>query len=753
MSTVKRNFPVSGMGCAACVARVQNTLREQRGVVNANVSLASNMAQVEYDATICTPEGLKKAVQGAGYDLIIEGTEDEADSEADRSREREYKRLKTDTLVAAVGALLVMLIGMAFKPFPGKDYLLLFLATVVIAWPGRRFFVSAWKQLRHGSANMDTLVALSVGVSYLFSLFNLCFPDVWTSRGLEAHTYFESCTMIVAFILLGRLLEEKAKHGTTASIRKLMGLKPQTVVIQRVEVVDGLPSVREITIPTGEVKKGDVVIVKPGNRIPVDGIVTYGESYVDESMLTGEPVPVLKSAGSKVFTGTVNQKGTFNVRCEKTGDDTMLSAIIKLVRDAQGSRAPIQNIVDKVAAIFVPVVIGVSVITLLLWIFLSPTDGLTRGLLAMVSVLVIACPCSLGLATPTAIIAGIGRGADKGILIKDAEALQVAKSINAVVLDKTGTLTEGHPSVVESVWDPSVIAEESTYTSGRKDILYSLEKKSEHPLAEAVVDSLRGCDEVSVEDFEAIPGKGVSGVFEGKKYYAGNYSLVKDIFPAGLPEGTSSDITDSIEPFMDKGYAITVFFDEGAVYGLLAIEDDIKENSALAVKDIRSKGIEVHMLTGDNQVAADRIASQTGISNVCAGVLPDDKAEYIKALQDKGKKVAMVGDGINDSAALAQADLSIAMGKGSDIAIDSSMVTVVQSDLSKISDLFSLSKKTVGIIRENLFWAFFYNILAIPIAAGALYPSTGFMLSPAIAAACMALSSVCVVCNSLRLRK
>ena len=408
---------------------------------------------------------------------------------------------------------------------------------------------------------------------------------------------------------------------------------------------------------------------------------------------------------------------------------------------------------DKVAAVFVPVIIGISILTLLCWIFLAPSDGVTMGLISMVAVLVIACPCSLGLATPTAIIAAVGKGAENGILIKDAASLQVAKTVNTIVLDKTGTITEGKPSVVDSVWDPGIVTEDDPSVLNMRDVFYSLEKKSSHPLAEAVVQSLRGCDELEVTDFKALLGKGIMGAVSGRTYYAGNRKLLEEILPAGIPAGTSPMVTEAIRSWSDEGYTITILFDTSKVYAVLALADDLKESSVLAVRSLQDSGLEVHMLTGDNEVAAEKIARETGIRTVRANVLPEDKVAYIKSLQESGRKVAMVGDGINDSAALAQADLGIAMGEGSDIAIDSAMVTIVSSDLYKISDMLRLSKKTVGIIRENLFWAFFYNLLAVPVAAGVLYPLTGWLLNPMIAAACMALSSVCVVMNSLRLRK
>ena len=730
MSSVKRSFPVQGMGCAACVARVEGALRSAKGVCSASVSLASNTALVEYDKSATSPDELRKAVRSAGYDLMIEGSEDEAEADAEAAREEAFQKLKKDTIMAAMLAALVMIIGMGFKDFPLKGYLLWVLATPVVFWCGRRFFKAGFSAVRHGSANMDTLVALSVSISYLFSIFNLLFPGVWTSRGLEPHLYFESSTMIVAFILLGRLLEERAKHSTTSAIRGLIGLQPREA----------------------EVRPGELVLVKPGQRIGVDGVVVDGASYVDESMLTGEPMPVVKRKGDKVYAGTLNQNGALNVVAEKVGGDTVLSAIIRMVRDAQGSKAPIQRLVDKIAAVFVPVIIGISLLTLLAWFFLAPQDGVTLGLLAMVAVLVIACPCSLGLATPTAIIAGIGNGASKGILIKDAESLQVAAKVDAIVMDKTGTLTEGKPVVVESVWDP-VLALEAAGSQDLRDVLFSLEKQSDHPLAESVCASLRGCRQLPVTGFEAILGKGISGLVDGTRYYVGNLDLLQTVVPKPEEVSVSPLLEDSLHLWMDEGYTITLLFDAKRLYAVLALADDLRDSAVQAVKVLQERGLEVHMLTGDNEVSARRTAAETGIHHVQAHVLPEDKARYVARLQSAGKKVAMVGDGINDSAALAQADLGIAMGSGSDIAIHAAQVTIVSSDLGKIRQLIRLSRRTVSIIRENLFWAFFYNLAAVPLAAGVLYPVTGWLLNPMIAAACMALSSICVVSNSLRLLK
>lgn len=711
-NTVRRNFPVQGMGCAACVARVQSAVKNQKGVSDCNVSLASNSAQVDYDPKVITPADIRKAVQDAGYDLIIvdDGeSEDAADEEADRRQEDYFRSLRRDAGAAIVLALVLMLIGMGFKDFPFKGYVLWALATPALFWCGRRFLVTAWKQARHRSAGMDTLVALSTLISYFFSVFNLLFPQVWTSRGLSPHLYFESSAMIVAFILIGRVLEEKAKRGTTASIRELIGLQPKSVSLA----------------------PGDTFTVRPGDRIPADATVEEGESYVDESMLTGEPIPEHKSKGDKVFAGTINQKGSFSARAEKVGKDTMLSSIIRMVKDAQGSKAKIQNTVDKVAAVFVPVIIAVSLLTFLCWFILDPSDGLTKGLMAMVTVLVIACPCSLGLATPTALTAGIGNGARRGILIKDADSLQVAEKIDTVVLDKTGTITEGHPKVVAERW----------MEKGTEGILLAMELQSEHPLAAAVVARLHSMNMSTspsrLDSFEAVPGAGIKARIGDDEYYAGR--------PAALSAEASS--------WIDDGCTVITFSRNGDPVAEFAITDEIKPSSAEAVASLRRLGVETVMLTGDNAGSARRVAGKIGVGRVEAGMLPADKALYIKKLQENGHKVAMVGDGINDSAALAQADLSVAMGRGSDIAIDTAMVTVVSSDLEKLPEMISLSRHTVRVIKQNLFWAFFYNVLAVPVAAGVLYPVNGFLLNPMIAAACMALSSVCVVANSLRLRR
>lgn len=725
--TVKRNFPVQGMGCAACVARVEKALKGVKGVEGCSVSLASNTAQVDYRPQEVTPEALRDAVQAAGYDLIVtdEGDGEDADDEADRRSALSYAALRRDMVAAVILALVIMAISMGTGDFPGKGYVLWALATPAVFWCGRRFIVSAWRQLKHGATGMDTLVALSILISYLFSVFNLLFPEVWTSRGITPHLYFESSSMIGAFILIGRTLEDRAKHNTTAAVRELAGLQPKTA----------------------DIHVGDVFTVKPGERIAADGVVVLGSTYIDESMLTGEPVAALKRPGDKVYTGTINQKGSLEVRAEKVGSDTMLSAIIRMVKDAQGSRARIQSTVDKVASVFVPVIIGISIVTLLAWILLAPDNGVTYGLLAMVSVLVIACPCSLGLATPTALTVGIGNGARHGILIKDADSLQVAGDVDVVVMDKTGTLTKGRPEVTDAVW----LSDDRRL----REVLLGMEQRSEHPLASAVVAHLHAEDMslegAEVEDFENVPGRGVRASFEGREYFAGNEILRDESSPQGQPVARQS--TGIPAEWAENGCTVIMFSADGQLIAAFAVTDEVKDGSAEAVAQLKALGVESCMLTGDNAANAEAVASKVGISHVRAGVLPGDKASFVRQLQSQGHKVAMIGDGINDSAALASADLSVAMGRGSDIAINAAMVTIVSGDLRKVAQMIRLSRKTVRIIRQNLFWAFFYNVLAVPVAAGVLYPVSGFLLNPMVAAACMALSSVCVVTNSLRLRR
>ena len=635
-------------------------------------------------------------------------------------------------MVALLLSLPIMVISMFFEDISSLKYVLWILATPVVFGLGREFYINAWRQLKHGTSNMDTLVAVSTGIAYTFSVFNLLFPDFWLSRGIEPHIYFEAASVIIAFILLGRLLEERAKQNTSTAIKKLIGLQPKTVTI----IVDS----DERTVPITAVQKGDTILVKPGERIAVDGMVVTGESYVDESMLNGEPVPLHKQSGEKVFAGTINQKGTFRFIADKIGSDTMLAQIIRMVQDAQGSKAPVQKLADRIARFFVPAIISISIIAFVAWIFLAPTNGFTNGLLAMVTVLIIACPCALGLATPTAIMVGIGKGAEKGILIKDAQSLEIAQKIDTIILDKTGTITAGHPIVVESLW-------ENGFEHSRK-ILYSLEKLSEHPLSDAVVNTLQNEKEISIDKFENVPGKGVKGVVGSQTYYVGNLSLLNDNHIT-----IASHLQELANKWTQKAKTLIWFADSTQAIAAIALTDEIKQTSAQAISQLQEMGVEVYMLTGDNAISAQAISRKVGINHYKAGVLPNEKAQFIKDLQANGKKVGMVGDGINDSAALAQANLSIAMGQGSDIAIDTAMATMLSSDLLKIPETIRLSQLTIKTIYQNLFWAFIYNLIGIPIAAGIFYSVNGFLLNPMWASAAMAFSSVSVVLNSLRLKR
>ena len=738
---VQETFPVLGMSCASCAARIEKTLNRQSGVKIAAVNYASATATVEYDPKNCSSEALQQAVQAAGYDLLI-NRDGNTLEEAEEAHNKKFTTLKLRTVWAVILSLPVVIIGMFFMDMPYANPIMWTLSTPIVFWLGRGFFSSAWKQLRHGSANMDTLVAISTGTAYLFSLFNMLFPDFWQSRGIHPHVYFEAASVIIAFILLGRLLEEKAKGNTSTAIKKLMGLQPKTVTVVGNE---------ERIVPIEQIRPGDIILVKPGERIAVDGIVTEGSSYVDESMLSGEPVAVSKQKDAKVFAGTINQKGSFRFRAEKVGTDTLLAKIIHMVQDAQGSKAPVQQLVDKIAGIFVPTIIGIAVLAFIVWMMLDGTGGFTHGLLAFVTVVIIACPCALGLATPTAIMVGIGKGAERGILIKDAESLEIAKKVNTVVLDKTGTVTEGKPVVSKLVWNTPTTTPNPSISSKDvlPDIFYSLEKLSEHPLADAVVNHLKESASIDdIQDFETITGKGVKGRTQGRIYFVGNLKLLEENRIA-----ISRSLREEATRLTAKAQTVIWFADEENALAIAGITDRIKETSIRAVDELRATGIEVHMLTGDNEATAREIARKAGIAHYQASVLPQDKAAFISRLQAEGRKVAMVGDGINDSAALAQADLSIAMGGGSDIAMDVAKMTIISSDLTKIPEALRLSRLTVRTIRQNLFWAFIYNIVGVPIAAGILYPINGFLLNPMIAGAAMAFSSVSVVSNSLLLKR
>lgn len=733
--TIKKNFPVTGMSCASCAASIEGTLKEEPGVINAAVNYANSSASVEYNPTLADVNHFKQSVQSSGYDLIIEEDESSLEKLADLKKNY-YQTLRKRTIFSIIFSVPVVLIGMLFMNIPYVDYIMWILATPVVLIFGKQFFINAWKQAKHRSANMDTLVALSTGIAYLFSVFNVLYPQFWTSRGLDAHVYFEAAAVVITFILLGKMMEENVKSNTSSAIKKLIGLQPKTVLKIN---DDNSESVIEIS----EVKVDDQLLVKPGDKIPVDGIVVSGNSFVDESMISGEPIPVEKKLDEKVFAGTINQKGSFVFRATKVGADTLLAHIIKMVQEAQGSKAPVQKLVDKIAGIFVPVVISIAILSFIVWMIFGGQNGIIQGLLAMVTVLVIACPCALGLATPTAIMVGVGRGAENGILIKDAESLEQAKNINAIVLDKTGTITEGHPEVVDIKWKNDV------NVGLLSSLLFSVESQSEHPLSGAIVKyfQLQNVTKIKAEHFESITSTGVSAIYNERQYYAGSYKMMQQKQIA-----IDAELKKESEKWLNNANTVIWFSDDKNALAAIAISDKIKSTSKEAVRQLKSMGIEVYMMTGDNEKTATAVSNKVGIENFKAETSPDEKAAFIKELQQQGKKVAMVGDGINDSYALAQSDVSIAMGKGTDIAMDVAKITLISSDLNHIPKAIKLSKQTVKVIRQNLFWAFIYNVIGIPVAAGVLFPFTGFLLNPMIAGAAMALSSVSVISNSLRLK-
>lgn len=725
-----KNFPVLNMHCASCAARVEKFLNEQPGVDKAVVNFAGSSVQIGFNPGLTDPAILRQALQQLGYELVT-GEEEGSPDVLEAEHRKSYLKLMHRTVWSLALSVPLIVLSMFFMHLPYVNYIMWALATPVVTWFGRDFFRTAWKQALQGAAGMDTLVALSTGVSYVFSVFNTLLPEFLESRGIDSHVYFEAAAVVISFILLGRLLEEKAKGRTSSALKKLIGLQPRIVT-----VVDEGETTRDLDIAW--VRPGQVIMVRPGEKIAVDGTVTAGSSYVDESMISGEPLPVLKEDGSKVYAGTLNQRGTFRFRAEKVGSETMLARIIRMVQEAQGSKAPVQKLVDKVATIFVPVVMAIAALSLVLWWIAGGDDGLVHGFLAFVTVLVIACPCALGLATPTAIMVGIGRAAGMGILIRDAESLEIARRVDTVVLDKTGTLTEGKPEVTGARW--------SEEREDALNVLFTLEMNSEHPLAEAIVRYLKGTM-VPLGKVESVTGKGIKCVFNDSLWLAGNLQLLQE---HGISAGEG--FHHQAAEWSMEARTVIWFAGRGEALAIFALSDPLKSSSVKAVREMKEAGLTVHLLTGDHEFTAAAIARETGIDRWMAGVSPAGKKEYIRQLQSEGCTVAMAGDGINDSAALASADLSIAMGKGSDIAIEVAGITIISSDLTRIPEAIRLSARTVRTIRQNLFWAFIYNIIGIPVAAGLLYPFTGFLLNPMIAGAAMALSSVSVVSNSLRLR-
>ena len=730
--TETKVLPVLEMSCAVCAGNVESTVQALSGVEKASVNFAAGTLTVTYNPSVITLEVMQAAVQAAGYDLIVEA-EDPVAMQEEKAR-MHYKILRRNTIGAWTLSIPLARFGLVFMHVPFGNWIMMVLALAIMIFFGRSFYVNGVRHALKGKANMDTLVALSTSIAFLFSLFNTLCPGFWLGKGLEPHVYYEASGVIIAFVLLGKLMEERAKNSTSSAIKGLMGLQPKTARL----VTDG----REEEVPISNLQVGNVVSVRPGEKIPVDGTLLQGSSSVDESMLSGEPIPVEKNAGDRVLAGTINQKGAFTMEATSVGGTTVLAQIVQMVQSAQGSKAPVQRIVDKISGIFVPVVVLLSFLTFVCWLVIGGESYFSYALLSAVSVLVIACPCALGLATPTALMVGMGKGAEQHILIKDAFALENLCKVDTVVLDKTGTLTEGVPVVTDSYW---ISDDNIRYL----DVLYTAEQKSEHPLASAILCWLEesGAKVCEAENFESLTGRGVRIQVEGVTYWVGSQGLL-DIFQAGIPE----KVRKQIGQWQEDGQSVVFYGQETRLLAVLAISDRIKPTSAEAVKELKKQGIEVHLLTGDGVRTAERVAATLDIGYYKAEVMPNDKEEYIISLQQQGKKVAMVGDGINDSQALARADVSIAMGKGTDIAMDVAMVTLITSDLLLLPGAIRLSKQTVRLIYQNLFWAFIYNVIGIPLAAGVLFPINGLLLNPMLASAAMAFSSVSVVLNSLRLK-
>ena len=836
---IKETFPVLDMSCAGCAMSVEKTVRGLPGVKSASVNLAANTLLVEYDPDKLTSTQIQAQVQSIGYRLII--PDEYVEERQAEAQQKKYKQLKTKVIVAWIFAVPLMVIAMGFMHWKPGNWIMLGLVLPIMFYSGRDFYIRAWRLLRKRTANMDTLVSLSTIVAFLFSLFNTLFPSVLESRGIEVHVYYEAAGMILAFVLLGKLLEERAKNTTGSAIHSLMGLQPKTArilihpdaggttvsaacptaaaaaptaaIAPAIAAPTAAPTTAEPApttaaptaaaaaptaaaasasalnipilliekeVPVSQLQTGDLIVVRPGERVPVDGVVNEGFSYVDESMISGEHLPVEKKYGDKVLAGTINQHGSLTIKASQVGSGTVLAHIVRMVREAQGSKAPVQKIADKISAIFVPVVMVISVLTFVLWLLIGGSSHFPMALLAAVSVLVIACPCALGLATPTALMVGIGKGAQNHILIKDAFALENMGKVDCVVLDKTGTLTEGKPAVETIFWTKKPTVTELS-------IFLSAEMKSEHPLAHALVEHLLkdNIQPVTLDHFESIPGKGIEFTYAGQAYRAGILQFVtaaparsaaagsaaaaparsaaagsaaavdpsKVHFPVTTPMQQSGEVMRTANAWQEAGKGVIFYANQAQILAVAALTDPIKDTTPQALDLLRKMKIEVHMLTGDSAKTSASVASALGIQHIASGVLPQEKEDYIKGLQAQGKFVAMVGDGINDSQALARADVSIAMGKGTDIAMDVAMVTLTTPDLMLLPKAIDLSRRTVRIIRQNLFWAFIYNIIGIPIAAGILYPVNGLLLNPMWASAAMAFSSISVVLNSLRLRR
>lgn len=738
--TERVDLPIVGMSCASCASAIQKSLSSLKGVRKANVNLATEKVRVEYIPSEINLGEIKRVIEEAGYKVLEVRPEEELKDMERIVREREYRKLKLKFIIGAVLGLLIFL-GSSPRWFPwlpgilNNFFVLWALATPVQFWIGWQFYRGAWNAFRHRNAEMNMLIAVGTSAAYIYSVVATLAPSFFEAGGMMPEVYFDTSAIIIALILLGRLLEARAKGQTSEAIRKLASLQPRTALVMR--------DSKEMDIPVEEVSVGDEVIVKPGERIPVDGIVIKGKSSVDESMITGESMPVKKEEGDEVIGATVNKTGSFHFRATKVGKDTALAQIIKLVQEAQGSKAPIQRLADTIAGFFVPIVISIAIAVFIIWFNFGPSPALTLALLNFVAVMIIACPCALGLATPTAVMVGTGKGAENGILIKGGESLEMAHKLTTIVFDKTGTLTKGEPEVTDVVTLNSFSQEEILRLAA------SAEKASEHPLGEAIVKKAgeKGIELHSPKNFRAVEGQGIEAEVEGREILLGNTSLMqaRKVLTKNLEQSAAELSAEGKTP-------VFVSVDKRLV-GLIAVADTLKENSRQAVEKLEKMGLEVVMLTGDNRRTAEAIARKAGINRVISEVLPEDKVHEIKKLQSEGKKVGMVGDGINDAPALAQADVGIAIGSGTDVAMEASDITLIKGDLRAVASAIVLSKRTIRVIKQNLFWAFFYNTAGIPVAAGVLYPFFKILLNPIIASAAMAFSSVSVVSNSLRLRR
>lgn len=739
MEQNKKTFAIKGIHCASCVAIIEGSLKKVDGISSATVNLATEKATVIYDPAKVTDEKLSSTVSNVGYIALI-NEEVKTEDEEKVEKQKDLRSLRTKVIISLVLGALIL-----WGSFPGlintspmilRNFWIQFiLATPVQFWAGFTFYRAAISAIKHRTANMDTLVVIGTTVAYGYSVFVILFPLLVQKIGIEPMPYFDTTAIIIGLILLGRYFEAKAKAGTSEAIKKLIGLQAKTARVLR----DG----KEIDLPISEVIIGDIIRVRPGEKIPVDGIIVEGESSIDESMITGESIPTDKTKGDVVVGATMNKTGTFSFKATKIGGETMLAQIIKLVQEAQGSKAPIQRLADLVSSYFVPVVIMLAIFTFAIWYIFGPAPTLLFAILNTVAVLIIACPCAMGLATPTAIMVGTGKGAEHGILIKDAESLEIAHKINTIIFDKTGTLTKGEPEVTDIIpVDKTISSDELLKLAG------SIEKGSEHSLAEAIVKAAEEKQLVlmKVEKFQAIPGHGVEGFIDGKRIVFGNKRLMDK-------EGIDiSNAASGIIEMENNGKTVMMIGGNNKLIGFISVADIIKESAIDGLKALQNLGIEVAMITGDNKRTADAIGKKLGITRILAEVLPDQKEAEVRKIQAEGRVVAMVGDGINDAPALAAADVGIAMGSGTDVAIEAADITLINKDLKSVAAAIVLSKKTMKTIRMNLVWAFGYNIILIPVAMGALYPFFHILLNPIFASVAMATSSVSVVSNSLLLK-